>query len=50
MCLAYVPGGQPIGAIEKRFDKFGKWLKRRFRLGRSRSESERIADMQASAG
>ena len=36
--LAYVPGGQPIGAIEKRVDKFAKWLRRRFRIGRSRSE------------
>ena len=27
--LAYVPGGQPIGAIEKRFEKVGRWLRRR---------------------
>lgn len=32
--LAYVPGGQPIGAIEKRVDKFAAWLRRRFRFGR----------------
>ena len=35
--LAYVPGGQPIGSIEKRFAKFGKWLRRRLRIGSARS-------------
>ncbi|QIG81860.1 LptF/LptG family permease [Sphingosinithalassobacter tenebrarum] len=24
--VAYVPGGQPIGALEKAFEKIGKWL------------------------
>lgn len=38
--LAYVPGGQPIGAIEKHTDKFGKWLRSRFRFGRSRDRAK----------
>ena len=35
--LAYVPGGQPIGAIEKRADKAAKWIGRRLRFKRRRS-------------
>ncbi len=36
--LAYVPGGQPIGAIEKRTDKAAAWVRRRLRFGFRSSE------------
>ena len=29
--LAYVPGGQPIGALERSFAKFAAWIKRLWR-------------------
>ena len=41
--LAYVPGGQPIGAIEKRFEKFGKCLRRRFKFGHRDKKHEAAA-------
>jgi len=31
---AHRPGGQPIGALERVFEKIGKWLGKWFRLGR----------------
>jgi lipopolysaccharide export system permease protein len=33
--LAYVPGGQPIGALEKGFAKTGGWIRRLLKLRRS---------------
>lgn len=38
--LAYKPGGQPIGALERVFAKFGKLLGRVLRLGGGRRKAE----------
>jgi lipopolysaccharide export system permease protein len=37
--LAYRPGGQPIGALERGFSKLGKGLARLLRLGGGRREA-----------
>ena len=34
--IAHRPGGQPISALERVFDKFSTWFMRRFRFGRRR--------------
>jgi lipopolysaccharide export system permease protein len=38
--LAYKPGGQPIGALERAFDKFGKFIGRLLRVGGRRPQAE----------
>ncbi len=38
--LAYKPGGQPIGALERAFSKFGKALGRLLRIGNRRRRPE----------
>ncbi len=38
--IAYVPGGQPIGSLEKAFAKSGAWLKGLLSFGRKRSHHE----------
>lgn len=35
--IAHVPGGQPIGALERVAEKAGKMLRKIFRFGRKRS-------------
>lgn len=35
--IAHVPGGQPIGALEKVTEKAGKWIRKILRFGRRRS-------------
>ncbi len=37
--LAYVPGGQPIGALEKGFAKMGAWVRRLLKVRRRREEA-----------
>jgi lipopolysaccharide export system permease protein len=32
--IAHVPGGQPIGGLEKAAEQSGKWIKSIFRFGR----------------
>lgn len=44
--IAYVPDGQPIGALERVFGKLGKWIARRL-PGRRRDP---IADGEAKVG
>ena len=38
--IAYVPGGQPIGSLEKAFSKSGAWLKGLLSFGRKRSHQD----------
>lgn len=38
--IAYIPDGQPIGALERVFGKIGKWIVRRFRGPRRESDTE----------
>lgn len=38
--IAYVPGGQPIGSLEKAFAKSGVWLKGLLSFGRKRSHHD----------
>jgi lipopolysaccharide export system permease protein len=35
--VAHVPGGQPIGALERGFAKLGAWIRARLRFGRRQS-------------
>jgi lipopolysaccharide export system permease protein len=37
--LAFVPGGQPIGALEKGFAKMGAWIRRLLNVRRRREEA-----------
>jgi lipopolysaccharide export system permease protein len=37
--LAYVPGGQPIGGLEKGFAKLGSWVRRLLSVRRRRDEA-----------
>jgi lipopolysaccharide export system permease protein len=41
--LAYRPGGQPIGALERAFSKFAKLAGRVLRLGGRRRGGEALA-------
>jgi lipopolysaccharide export system permease protein len=41
--LAYRPGGQPIGALERAFSKLGKLIGRLLRVGGGRRGREALA-------
>ena len=41
--LAHVPGGQPIGALERQAAKLGQWLRRRFRRRRDPQKAATVA-------
>jgi len=43
--IAHVPGGQPIGALEKVVEKIGKGLRKLFRFGKKHS---RLIEAEAS--
>lgn len=41
--VAHRPGGQPIGALEFAFAKFGKWIAARLRFGKRRKTAEPVS-------